>query len=538
MKYLPSLKQRRTLLILIVFMLIGFGLRIAACYWGYPYHLHPDEPTIVAKAIDMISRHSWEANVYNRPDHFEIKCCAVLFQIVSFLKYHVSADVAFSSHEMAFYLIARGYTAIFGTLMIPLSYLLLEKCKKGSGLIGAGIVTFFTIFVEHSAYATPDIVLTFMVMLEAYISLLYLDKPDKNKVIAMSIVAGLGITVKYTCAICCLYIAFIVIYDCMKRKSYRKIFVWGLLAVGVVLFTCFFMAPNLFTNISSTISTLKKEARTTHLGADGLGTFGNFCYYLRTFMKNIGNEIIVFEVIGLAYVLKSKNRNCICIILGVLFWVCTSILALHWERWGMPIYIFYVLVAALGISYAFDLLKSLAERIPQRSIIKSVQILLICFVCLLGVDIMLSGITKTMNKLSTDTRLTALDYCKENGITSDNSLADGYTPYKMKGSGTVPVNLDEDGMIVLGEDQANASYIILSSNMYNRYYAEPERYSSQVKMYDAIQEQCELIAKFSPTSYKSSSWLFQDIVYKLKYICNYDEDTSSGNTILIYRIVQ
>lgn len=538
MKYLPSLKQQRTLLILIALMLIGFGLRIAACYWGYPYHLHPDEPTIVAKAIDMISRHSWEANVYNRPDHFEIKCCAILFQIVSFLKYHVSADIAFSSHEMAFYLIARGYTAIFGTLMIPLGYLLLEKCKKGSGLIGAGIVTFFTIFLEHSAYATPDIVLTFIVMLETYISLLYFEKPNKNKVIIMSIVAGLGITVKYTCAICCLYIAFVVVYDCVKRKSYKQIFIWGFTAIGVVLFTCFFMAPNLFTNISSTISTLKTEARTTHLGADGLGAFGNFSYYFRTFMSNIGNEIIIFEIIGLAYVLKARNHSSIYIILGALFWICTSILALHWERWGMPIYIFYILVAVLGISYAFDLLKALTNKVPRQNIIKGVRVLLICLVCLLGTDIILSGITKTMNKLSTDTRLIALDYCKENGITCDNSLADGYTPYKMNGFGTISVNLNENGVIVLGEDQTNVSSIILSSNMYNRYYAEPERYSQQVEMYDAIQEQCELMAKFSPTSYENSSWLLPDIINKLRYICNYGKDTASGNTILIYKIVQ
>ncbi len=52
----------------------GLILRMICCNWGAPLQLHPDEPTIVDQTIDMLYRHSWEANVYNRPDHFEIKC--------------------------------------------------------------------------------------------------------------------------------------------------------------------------------------------------------------------------------------------------------------------------------------------------------------------------------------------------------------------------------------------------------------------------------------------------------------------------------
>ena len=70
--------------IIFFIMCIGAILRIGCCFWGHPYYqLHPDEGTIVNNAIDMLSRHSWEAYVYNRPDQFEIKCCSLIFQIGS-----------------------------------------------------------------------------------------------------------------------------------------------------------------------------------------------------------------------------------------------------------------------------------------------------------------------------------------------------------------------------------------------------------------------------------------------------------------------
>lgn len=58
---------------------------------SYPLLLHPDESATVDYAIDMLSRHSWMAASFDRPDHFEIKCDALLFAIFSRLRYGVPA---------------------------------------------------------------------------------------------------------------------------------------------------------------------------------------------------------------------------------------------------------------------------------------------------------------------------------------------------------------------------------------------------------------------------------------------------------------
>lgn len=222
-------KSRRILWILIFVTVLGGILRCIYCFRGYPYQLHPDEHTIVNNAIDMLSRHSWEAYVYNRPDQFEIKCNAFLFHIFSWLHYHVPAYEGFELNGGIFYVIARLYTTLFGTAMIPLMYLTVGKIlkkdsisKQNVQLFAAAMIAFSPLFIEHSAYATPDIVLTFFILLTAYISAEYLETGKRWTIYAIALITGICITIKYPAAIVCSYIAFIVIYKCIKDKKASK----------------------------------------------------------------------------------------------------------------------------------------------------------------------------------------------------------------------------------------------------------------------------------------------------------------------------
>ena len=125
-----SREKRTVIWILALITLGGLVFRLASCFWGYPMALHPDEFTIVDNAIDMLRRHSWLAFVYNRPDQFEIKCNAALFAVASRILFGVPAYEAFETHYMAFYVIARGFTSLFGTAMIPLAAFLAGRMAK------------------------------------------------------------------------------------------------------------------------------------------------------------------------------------------------------------------------------------------------------------------------------------------------------------------------------------------------------------------------------------------------------------------------
>lgn len=163
-----NISNKQLVFLIALFTIAGFILRVLCSFWGFPYQLHPDEPTIVDNTIDMLSRHSWEAFVYNRPDQFEIKCNAIIFTAFSWLKYHMPAHEAFASHTGAFYLLARLFTVFWGTAMIPLMGAFVGKILKSdciktryAQLAAVGMITFSAIFVQHSSLATPDIPLAF-----------------------------------------------------------------------------------------------------------------------------------------------------------------------------------------------------------------------------------------------------------------------------------------------------------------------------------------------------------------------------------------
>lgn len=345
-------KQRAILLLII--LVLGAVLRIGGCWWGAPERLHPDEGTIVSSAKDLISRKSFEPKVYMRPDHFEIKCNAILFNLYSYIAYGQPASDVFDEHIFEFYAIARCFTAAWGILMIWVGYLVLEKIWRGTGLIGAFLIAFFPTFVTHSHYATPDIPLSTVFLICIYYSFRYLEDGDKKSLALTCLFTAIACTIKYTGAVLCALIAAMVIYKSIEEKKTALFFRHGFLALGLVLLFLFLISPSLFTNMEAVIKALKNESRSTHLGADGLGFFGNLFFYLKAFIQNTGFLFLVPALAGIWQCFKRDKKAFTALGIGLIYWVSLSVLALHWERWGLPMYLAGVLFGAIGVRFIWE----------------------------------------------------------------------------------------------------------------------------------------------------------------------------------------
>lgn len=515
-------------------MIVGAVLRLVACFWGYPNQYHPDEGVIVDSALDMIERNSWEASRFNRPDHFEIKCVAILIEAYSRVTYHCKAsEVTGDKSYNTFYLLARGYTAFWGVLMIPLAYLIAEKLKKNSGVIVAVLVALYPIFVTHSAYATPDIVLLFFVMLLWYISMLYLEKPTTGKVIAMSIAVAISITIKYTGAFGCVYIAIIVIHNCIKKKNYLEIFRLGFTAVLVVLATMFFIAPNLFTNWEAVMNALLYETGGAPAGHSGLSPIGNFWYYITLFFGSVGVESILFFALGLAYIVSHKSKMNMTFIQGIIMVIFTCILKLHWERWGIPIYIYLLMVTGIGISYAIDISRQSSTKIVSGRILKPVTLVV---GILMVINFVSSDVAYLVDVNTRDTRKDQVEYCQQNNITEEESVYDGYCAFLQERPHVFEIQADDRGTLVLDEKKKNAKYVLIASNIKEAYESEPERLADRTRTYKAIEEQLELIKVFDVTRPEQREFMIANIIQKFKYLVRHNDSTRSGNTLYIYKL--
>ena len=532
-----SREKRTVIWILALITLGGLGLRLASCLWGYPMALHPDEFTIVDNAIDMLRRHSWLAFVYNRPDQFEIKCNAAIFAVASRILFGVPAYEAFETHYMAFYVIARGFTSIFGTAMIPLAALLAGRTVKEENrsltqLITAFLFAFSPILVEHSAYATPDIVLTFFVLLFALLLQLYLESGKAAWLWLSVVVTGIGISIKYPAAILCLLIAAMVICRCIRERTYGKIISYGFLSIVLLLATVFLIAPNLFTDFRSVYDTLVFEARPNHLGADGLGWFGNLRFYLNAMISDLEPLSLVGAAVGLIWVLRNHSSRTAALLIAPVYLVCISVLSLHWIQWGIPVYVFYDLLTAIGMA---ALLGWIRRVDLSGSTKKLASVVLLSFVGVLGLNLLLSAAGLTKNKLAEDTRSVSLRYCLEHGVNTANSLFEGYTPLSPNGAAGYRYYAFHmaDGKAYVNEPYATKQYFVTSGAYSGRFLDASEQYSDVAEIYRAIPESFEEIYRVEGAgSYSRKRFAYENIPNTLHFLGEHYPCT--GATIYFY----
>lgn len=528
-------KSRRILWILMLVTALGGILRLIYCFRGYPYQLHPDEHTIVNNAVDMLSRHSWEAYVYNRPDQFEIKCNAFLFNIFSWLHYHVPAYEGFELNSGIFYVIARLYTTMFGTAMIPLMYLTVGKILKRDSiskqkvqLFAATMIAFSPLFIEHSAYATPDIVLTFFILLTAYISAEYLETGKRWTIYAIALITGICVTIKYPAAIVCSYIAFIVIYKCIKeKKGFKEIFILGMSSILIILATIFVIAPNLYTDFGNVVSTFITEARPNHIGQDGLGFFGNMRFYFKTILESMGSLSGPLFLAGCGFLIKNRKSSHFPLLLSGIYWVCLSVLSLFWVRWGVPMFLTYIILVSIGLVWIWDLL----QKQDKGRYLVTIPVVLMA---LLITNNLVTGIKITKWSTVKDARIVAMDYCEENGVTAENSIYEGYTPLAPDagpGAQFIAFQLEEDG-IKPQERYTAKKYLVISSSFKKRYLNEADHYPEIAAVYQEIDKQYPLIYSIDSEDYKASPWEIPNILYGFQYI--FAKNGPTGLPIYVY----
>jgi hypothetical protein len=183
-------------------------------------------------------------------------------------------------------------------------------------------------------------------------------------------------------------------------------------------------------------------------------------------------------------------------------------------------YITPLFLIAMGITTFWNLIKGNTK-------LKFLSVIILLF---LGQQL-IATVHTTARISFTDTRLIALAYCQENGITPENTLYEGYSPFLPQD----PKNIDQQEI----NDNGSKHYIILSSRMFGRYFEDPLRYQNQIKFYETIRNNHQLIIKFesAPGATNSIERIDDILFYIQKYFELVPNTRFKGPTIEIYEIL-
>jgi len=507
--------------------LIALAVRVIGLKFGFPLLTHHDERFIIDPLIEMSRNHTLDSGFYARPNQFLYSALFGYLNLLSKILFHKNFGWAYSEDPLFFYFHARLLVAVLGATVPVLAWKIGKLFKAVDFSLAAAFLTcFFPSFIVNSHYITGDILNTAFSLAIILFCLLYLQKKNLVWIILACITVALNTLEKYPGILSygiVLVTIGISIFSQENKKNPKKWeeFLSGILiTLLIVAISMFIFAPHLFLKLDQVRKAILIEAKPTHLGADNLSWFGNMLFYLDVFIKGAGWMVALFTIAGLFFSSISKQPAMLLLFFGAGYWVALSKLGLHWERWSLPMMITPLMLGALGMAKLWEVLKH--QRV--------VKILAMIFVGVFVAIYALNGLTSSVILTWRDTRVVALEFAGENDIYPENSVYESYTPFLPRNLRTI-FNFDID-------DPGQFQYVILSSNMYRRYEAEPERYIAENDFYKRLRSNAELIVEFKPSEKPTNPK--EQFTILVDYLTNLASKTKTTNitgpTIQIYRI--
>jgi len=516
---------------LAVILMGGTILRFVGLGWGLPLTLHPDEWVIVHGAIDMAKRNSFEPPYYFRPDHVEMQLSNLAYLAYSHLLHGSRPETLYASNPAPFFLISRVITACFGVAMIVVAYLIGRRFARVIGVISASFVAFFPPFVNHSHFATPDVPLTFACMIVILGCMRYLSAPSRGSLLMACFGVSVATAIKYPGALGAIMIAVTVIVSGVQARAWGRILWHGAAAIAAVVGFLFVISPVLFTNSQAVVSSIIGNAGGSGPGSDGLGWFGNMRFYAGGFATAAGLVMLACFVLGVAWSIRLRLVQSLPLWLGVILWVILSTLPLHWERWGLPMYLTPLLMAPIGAYYSL-------RYVLDNGVAPWLRWGAVGLGAVMVVNLVVGAVAASVWFRSTDTRTVATADFAARGINSTNAISEGYTP-QFPGEPVIILGMFEvrGGRLLIksqNHDRSVPRYVVTSSYLYDR-WKEP-KYVSEHKFYAMLNTQYRLLTTYNPVLAQPTVLEITSIWNALGYVRDVAQGGLSGPTIKLYEI--
>ena len=360
--------------------------------------------------------------------------------------------------------------------MIYIAYLIGGKFSKEAGYIAALFFALDPSLVNNSHFVTSDISITLNMCLCILFALKYEEKQSYWRLIPMTLFAALGMLDKYPGILTCGMIGLMIMV--CHRKNIKTLIKHAFVTLGLYVAFILVIFPNLLWDYHAILERIQIENRPIHMGSDGLGFIGNILFYVQRFFYSWqGGDVVLvaFLVSGMVYLgLVRERRNIVFSVLPI-WWILLSTRALHWDRWGVPMYAGALLICAVGLGHWVAMVgRKKFIKISLLSVIVGVY-LYFPLARTLEMDASLCAV---------DTREIAYEKANELGITAQNSIFDDSTPFYPRGNNGVSwTNKTSlvDGQLVVNE--VGKRFIIQSSRQLKLLKKEPERYPEKLAKY-------------------------------------------------------
>lgn len=346
-------------LFLAVIAAVTIGLRIPTVTYGLPTFEGADDVFVLQPALEIASLIK-PATQFGLPDSTLFYGYGAVFRVV-FETLDAFGRTS-GAHPLDDYLTHHATWPLITVRIINIAttlatFFLLYLCarklfSKSAAMMSVLLASTSWILLEHTIHARPDLLSGALALAVLYASLRIIEQPTMRNYLVAGVLVGLSIATKYPLALTALIVIAAHGAHCewKARAILQSKQLW--LAGGVALITFSIATPLFWPLLPRAIEQLRYEARTSHLGADGLSFWGNLRFYATHVLNyGIGTLTSILALVGALHLLvKRRSQALTVLVFPIALIIALSLHGLHWDRWMIPVVPFIALLAGYVIT--------------------------------------------------------------------------------------------------------------------------------------------------------------------------------------------
>jgi hypothetical protein len=226
-------------------------------------------------------------------------------------------------------------------------------------------------------------------------------------------------------------------------------------------------------------------------GADGLSPWGNLCFYLtQAFPRALTPPLALLALAGFVRsVWRSNPERRFLGLFGILFLAGLCLCSLHWERW-------LIQVLPLGALWGAWALRGAGSGLRARGL---ARLRLPVLLAVLAWPLQ-QAVFQNIRQSGTSTRIEAREWVLGNLPAGAQLAQEWYTAPLDGCSYKVDLRFSlAEGREAGRYRKLGYRYLLTSSDVYSRYYADPLRYAREIAFYEELSRSAEVLQVFSPS---------------------------------------
>jgi hypothetical protein len=499
---------------------LAFGLRVYGFWFGLPYVLTGDgENSFINPAVQMAVSGDLNPHWFGHPGSTVIYPLALLYRLL-YVVGHAAGQFAqpaalqaqLSADPTLFYLTARLLSMAWAVATVALVWRLGTRLgDRRLGLLAALFLAVNPMHREWTTWARSDAPAAFFVLLAVCAAIRFADRPTRRWALLAGVATGLAAASKITTGV--VFAAWLVAWITRPGRGRRPGF--GVLGLAALSAAAAFAvtSPYVLLDWQTAIPNLLFENRGGHAGAERLPGLVNWAWYLTTALPAaVSWPGMVAAAVGLWTIGRRRRApaasGSILLAFPLLYWLGIGASNLRWDHWLTPVLPIVALWSAQGVLTLGDGLGLLASTRGQpgknasRSQRQTWVIGLTAVLLLTLSQPAYESVRRAYQNAQPNTQVLALRWFRDHVPAQTVVGSEWYTGLFW----STTVKLEE--VPTLGQSTPDyfrargARFIVASSDMYDRFYAEPSRYAAFVAAYERFWRALPLVVEFAPDPWR------------------------------------